>query len=112
MFIELTPIEIQLQEALKCRSEYLEIFGYDSSSEETHHGRSKNTVWKSYHTWCGYDQSSNHPSSHARYLITSNSVYISLQTGVSKKERYFKIRYKSKGSPSNDEQDSLMIRLI
>lgn len=96
MFIELTPIEIHLQETLKCRSDYLEIFGYDSSSEETHSGRNRNPIWKSYHTWCGNEPSSNHPLPHARYLITSNSVYISLQTGVSKKTRFFKIRYKSK----------------
>ena len=106
MFIELTPIEIHLQETLKCRSDYLEIFGYDASSEETHSGRHRNPIWKSYQTWCGDEPSSNHPLPHARYLITSNSVYISLQTGVSRKTRLFKIRYKSmtKSRPDGGER--------
>lgn len=95
MFIELTPIEVHLQETLKCRSDYLEILGYDSMSDETNSGRIPTTNWKWFHTWCGSEPSSNHPFPHARYLITSNLVYISLHTVASKKTRFFKIRYKS-----------------
>ena len=57
MFIEVSPIQVQLQDAVKCRSEYLDIFGYDSAPNE----KNTNTIWKSYQTWCGTDQSSNHP---------------------------------------------------
>lgn len=89
MYIEISPIQIHLQEAIKCRSEYIEIFGYDLSDN-------KNNIWKEYYTWCGIDRSSNNPSPNARYLITSNSLYISLQTTISKRSRYFKIRYRSK----------------
>ena len=104
MFIELAPIEMRLQEAMKCRSEYLEIFGYlnsqsaNSSSDDLNGvDRTSNNVWKSYHTWCGADRSTNHPPPHARYLISSNSLYMSLQTTATKlKERKFKIRYKGK----------------
>ena len=91
MYIELSPIQIQLQDAYKCRAEYLEIFGYDSSDPKD------NNIWKAYHTWCGTDRSSNSPLPNARYLIASNSLYMSLQTTVSRKSRHFKIRYKSKG---------------
>jgi hypothetical protein len=90
MYIELSPIQIHLQDAIKCRSEYIEIFGYDSSDN-----KNENSIWKAYHTWCGNDRSLNNPLHNARYLITSNSLYISLQTTISKKPRYFKIRYKS-----------------
>ncbi len=90
MYIELSPIQIHLQDAYKCRAEYIEIFGYDSSDPKD------NNIWKAYHTWCGTDRSLNNPLPNARYLITSNSLYMSLQTTVSKKPRYFKIRYKSK----------------
>jgi hypothetical protein len=88
MYIELSPIHIHLQDGIKCRSEYLEIFGYNSSSEN-------NNMWKEYYTWCGADRSLNNPTPNVRYLIASSSLYISLQTAVSKKPRYFKIRYKS-----------------
>jgi hypothetical protein len=100
MYIELAPIQMRLQEAMKCRSEYLEIFGYlnsiatNVSSDDAVSDKNSKNMWKSYHTWCGADRSTNHPSTHARYLISSNSLYLSLQTAVSKKPRYFKIRYK------------------
>jgi len=95
MYIELAPIHIRLQEAIKCRSEYLEIFGYlNSVSNNTRSEKNSNTIWKSYHTWCGSEGSANNPSPNTRYLISSNSLYMSLQTAVSKKPRYFKIRYK------------------
>ncbi len=95
MYIELAPIHIRLQEASKCRSEYLEIFGYlNSISNNTISEKTSNTIWKSYHTWCGSERSTNNPSPNTRYLISSNSLYMSLQTAVSKKPRYFKIRYK------------------
>jgi hypothetical protein len=55
----------------------------------------ENSNWKVYHVWCGADRSLNNPLPNARYLITSNSLYISLQTTISKKPRFFKIRYKS-----------------
>ena len=100
MYIELAPIEIRLQEAIKCRSEYLEVFGYINtasnssfSDDITSHRNSKN-VWKSYYTWCGVEHLANNPLPNARYLILSNSLYMSLQTTVSKEPRYFKIRYK------------------
>lgn len=93
MYIELSAIQVQLQEAITCRSEYLEIFGYDSSDQRT---TNENNIWKSYYTWCGTSRSLNNPLANARYLITSNSLYIALQTAVSKKPRHFKIRYKSK----------------
>jgi hypothetical protein len=96
MYIELSPVQIHLQEAFKCRSEYLEIFGYDSTFDENN--SDKNHNWKGYHTWCGTERSSNNPLSNARYLIPSNSLYMSLQTGVSKKSRYIKIRYKGRKS--------------
>ena len=95
MFIEVSPIQVQLQDAVKCRSEYLDIFGYDSTPNE----KNTNTIWKSYQTWCGTDQSSNHPVTRARYLIASNSLYMSLHTSTSKKPRYFKVRYKSRTRP-------------
>jgi hypothetical protein len=96
MFIEVSPIQVHLQDAVKCRSEYLDIFGYDSAPNE----KNTNTIWKSYQTWCGTDQSSNHPITRARYLIASNSLYMSLHTSTSKKPRYFKIRYKSRTRPT------------
>ncbi|CAF1129590.1 unnamed protein product [Adineta steineri] len=89
MYIELSPIQIRLQETIKCRSEFIEILGYDSSLDD-----SKNLNWKGYHTWCGADRSLNNPLPNARYLISSNSLYISLRTSISKKPRFFKIRYK------------------
>ena len=111
MNLEVTPIQIRLQEAVKCRSEYLEIFGYinsvstnSSSDEMSSSDRNAQNIWKSYQTWCGSDRSTNHPSAHARYLISSNSLYMSLQTAVSKKPRYFKIRYKG---TLKRERDSL-----
>ncbi len=94
MYIELSPIQIQLQDAIKCRSEYIEIFGYDSSNDQKNINEENN--WKAFHIWCGTDRSANNPLSNARYLITSNSLYISLHTTVSKKPRYFKIRYKGR----------------
>jgi len=94
MFIELSPIQINLQDAYKCRADSIEIFGYDSP--DPNNNNNTNNIWKSKHLWCGTDRSSNSPLTNARYLIASNSLYISLQTGVSKKPRYFKIRYKSK----------------
>ncbi|CAF0880388.1 unnamed protein product [Adineta steineri] len=100
MYIELTPIQIKLQEAFKCRSEYLEVFGYlnsianNSISDNTISDRNSNQVWKSYQTWCGAERSSNNPSPNTRYLISSNSLYMSLKTTISTKQRYFKIRYK------------------
>ncbi len=102
MYIELAPIQIRLQEAIKCRSEYLEIFGYlnsatnNSSFNDITSNRDSKTIWKSYHTWCGAERSSNNPLPNSRYLISSNSLYMSLQTAVSKKPRYFKIRYKGR----------------
>jgi hypothetical protein len=101
MYIELAPIQLRLQEAVKCRSEYLEVFGYlnaaspnVSTIDDGHSDRNGKNIWKSYYTWCGADRSTNHPSPTARYLISSNSLYMSLQTAVSKKPRQFKIRYK------------------
>jgi hypothetical protein len=94
MYIELSPIQIRLQEAIKCRTEFIEILGYDSSFDENN--LDKNINWKAYHTWCGADRSLNNPLPNTRYLISSNSLYISLRTTISKKPRYFKIRYKSK----------------
>jgi len=100
MYIELAPIQIRLQDAIKCRSEFIEIFGYlnsisnNSTYDDTTSHRNSKTFWKSYHTWCGAERSTNNPSPNARYLISSNSLYMSLQTAVSKKPRYFKIRYK------------------
>lgn len=95
MYIELAPTQIRLQDAIKCRSEYLEIFGYLSPlSNNSISDKNSNTIWKSYHTWCGAERSTNNPSPNARYLISSNSLYMSLQTAASKKPRYFKIRYK------------------
>lgn len=102
MFIEVSPIQVQLQDAVKCRSEYLDIFGYDSTPTE----KNANTIWKSYQTWCGTDQSSNHPVTRARYLIASNSLYMSLHTSTSKKSRYFKIRYKIVPSIARSQYDS------
>jgi hypothetical protein len=96
MYIELSPVQIHLQDAYKCRAEYLEIFGYDSAFDENNFDKNHN--WKAYHIWCGADRSQNNPLSHARYLISSNSLYMSLQTTVSKKSRYFKIRYKGRES--------------
>lgn len=102
MYIELAPIHIRLQDAIKCRSEYLEIFGYlnaltnNSIYDDAAPNRDSKAIWKSYHTWCGAERSTNNPSSNSRYLISSNSLYMSLQTAVSKKPRYFKIRYKGK----------------
>ena len=102
MYIELAPIQIRLQDALKCRSEYLEIFGYlnsmttNSSGDDTSSYKDSKMIWKSYHTWCGAQGSTNNPSSNSRYLISSNSLYMSLQTAVTKKPRYFKIRYKGR----------------
>lgn len=92
MFIELSPIQIQLQDAFRCRSEYIEIFGYDPSTDKP--DQNDNHFWKSYHLWCGNQRSIQGPQSNARYLIASNSIYISLQTTISKRSRYFKIRYK------------------
>ncbi|CAF0948702.1 unnamed protein product [Rotaria sp. Silwood1] len=92
MYIELSPIQIHLQEAIKCRGEYIEIFGYDPSLNENN--INKNNNWKEYHTWCGADRSINNPLSNTRYLISSNSLYMSLQTTVSRDPRYFKIRYR------------------
>ncbi|CAF4281715.1 unnamed protein product [Rotaria sp. Silwood2] len=92
MYIELSPIQIQLQEAIKCRGEYIEIFGYDPSFNENN--VDKNNNWKEYHTWCGADRSINNPLPYARYLISSNSLYMSLQTTISRDARYFKIRYR------------------
>ncbi|CAF3768063.1 unnamed protein product [Rotaria sordida] len=100
MYIELAPIQIRLQEAIRCRSEYLEIFGYinslnnNSFSDDITSNKNSKNIWKSYYTWCGAEHSTNNPLSNARYLISSNSLYISLQTSASKKTRYFKIRYK------------------
>lgn len=99
MYIELSTIQVQLQEAITCRAEYLEIFGYDSSDQRT---TNENNIWKSYYTWCGTSRSLNNPLVNARYLITSNSLYIALQTAVSKKPRYFKIRYKSTCEKENE----------
>ena len=96
MFIELSPIQIQLQDAFKCRSEYIEVFGYDSSNEKV--DRNDNHFWKSYHLWCGNQRSIHGPLSNARYLIPANAIYISLQTTSSKRSRFFKIRYKSKSN--------------
>jgi hypothetical protein len=96
MYIELSPIEIHLQEAIKCRSEYIEIFGYNSLSDDNNLDKNTDNKWKAYHTWCGADRSLNNPIPNARYLIPSNSLHMSLQTAVSKKPRYFKIRYKGK----------------
>ncbi len=93
MYIELSAIQVHLQDAYKCRAEYLEIFGYDSSDSKNNNDKN---IWKAYHTWCGIDRSLNNPLPNARYLIASNSLYMSMQTTVSKKPRYFKIRYKSK----------------
>ncbi|CAF3328105.1 unnamed protein product [Rotaria sp. Silwood1] len=100
MYIELAPIQIRLQDAIKCRSEYLEIFGYinslsnNSFSDDTASNKNSKNIWKSYYTWCGAEHSTNNPLPEGRYLISSNSLYMSLQTAVSKKPRYFKIRYK------------------
>ena len=52
MYIELSPIQIRLQEAMKCRTEFIEILGYDSSYDENN--PDKNINWKVYHTWCWY----------------------------------------------------------
>ena len=94
MYVELYPIQIHLQEAIKCRGEYIEIFGYDSSSDKSNsHSHNR---WREYYTWCGADHSRHNPLPNARYLVSSNSLYISLQTAVSKKPRYFKIRYKGR----------------
>lgn len=98
MYIELSVIQIHLQEAIRCRAEYIEVFGYDSSDQKN---TNENNVWKSYHTWCGTTRSLNNPPPNTRYLIASNSLYMSLQTAASKKPRYFKIRYKSKKSSIN-----------
>jgi hypothetical protein len=100
--IELAPIQIRLQEAMKCRSEYLEVLGYlnspsnNPSSDDTVSDRSTKNNWKLYHTWCGADRSANNPPVNTRYLISSNLLYMSLQTAVSKRPRHFKIRYKGK----------------
>lgn len=102
MYIELVPIQLRLVDAMKCRSEYLEIFGYlnsfasNSSEDETRSDRTNKQEWKSCHVWCGTDRSTNQPASNPRYLIKSNSVYISLQSATSKKHRSFKLRYKGK----------------
>ena len=107
MYIELTPIQIRLQDAIKCRSEYLEIFGYlnsltnNSSYDNAVSSKDSKAIWKSYHTWCGAERSANSPSPNSRYLISSNSLYMSLQTAVSRKPRYFKIRYKGTGIRRN-----------
>lgn len=100
MYIELAPIHINLQDAFKCRSEYLEIFGYinplmnNSYSDDTISNKNSKNIWKSYFTWCGAEQSVNNPAPNARYLISSNSLYMALHTTKSKKPRHFKIRYK------------------
>ncbi|CAF2074473.1 unnamed protein product [Rotaria magnacalcarata] len=112
MYIELAPIQIHLQEASKCRSEYLEIFGYinpltnNSVSEKRTSNKNAKNIWKSYYTWCGAEQSTNNPLPSARYLISSNSLYIALHTAVSRKPRYFKIRYKVVPSIVRLEYDS------
>lgn len=92
MFIEISPIQVHLQEAIKCRGEYIEIFGYNSKFDENAIDKSDN--WKEYHTWCGAEGSPSNPSPYSRYLVLSNSLYVSLQTSVSGYSRYFKIRYK------------------
>ena len=106
MYIELTPIQIRLQDAIKCRSEYLEVFGYlnpstNNSYDNTVSNKDSKAIWKSYHTWCGAERSANSPSPNSRFLISSNSLYMSLQTAVSRKPRYFKIRYKGRGIRTN-----------
>ncbi|CAF4325542.1 unnamed protein product [Rotaria socialis] len=92
MYIEISPIQVHLQEAIKCRGEYIEVLGYNQPTDDNSIGKSDN--WKEYHTWCGSDHSANNPSSNARYLIPSNLLYLSLQTTNSRESRYFKIRYK------------------
>ncbi|CAF2181410.1 unnamed protein product [Rotaria magnacalcarata] len=92
MYIEISPIQVHLQEAIKCRGEYIEILGYNHATDHSNIGKSDN--WKEYHTWCGIDHSANNPSPSARYLIPSNLLYLSLQTTNSRQPRYFKIRYK------------------
>ncbi|UJR22979.1 hypothetical protein I4U23_026006 [Adineta vaga] len=104
MYIELSPIQIRLQEAIKCRTEFIEILGYDSSYDETN--QDKNLNWKAYYTWCGADRSLNNPLPNSRYLIASNSLYISLKTSISKKPRYFKIRYKIVPSIARSQYNS------
>ncbi|CAF1521161.1 unnamed protein product [Adineta ricciae] len=104
MYIELSPIQIRLQEAIKCRTEFIEILGYDSSFDETN--QDKNLNWKAYYTWCGADRSLNNPLPNSRYLITSNSLYISMRTSISKKPRYFKIRYKIVPSATRSQYNS------
>ena len=94
MYIELFPIKIHLQEAIKCRGEYIEIFGYDSTLNKNNFY--SDNSWREYYTWCGVHRSSHNPIHGAHYLVSSNSLYISLKTTVSKNPRYFKIRYKSR----------------
>lgn len=99
MYIELTPIQVRLQDTNKCRSEYLEIFGYinglnGNSSSNSVLNKDSKEIWKSYHLWCGPERSTNGPSPHSRYLISSSLLYMSLHTGASRKPRFFKIRYK------------------
>ncbi|CAF0743914.1 unnamed protein product [Didymodactylos carnosus] len=109
MHIELAPLQLQLHDSIKCHTEYLEIFGYGGNSNDSltnnnnHYQNGKNgAIWKWYHTWCGDERSSNHPLSSARYIIPSNSVYMSLQTTLSSKSRHFKIRYKVVPSTSRN----------
>ncbi|CAF0941109.1 unnamed protein product [Didymodactylos carnosus] len=106
MYIELTPLQLQLHDSIKCHTEYLEIFGYGGQNNDSltnnnnnnYHNNNNNgkngAMWKSYHAWCGDERSSNHPLSTSRYTIPSSSVYMSLHTVLSSKSRYFKIRYK------------------
>ena len=108
MYIELTPIQVRLQDTIKCRSEYLEIFGYinglyNNSSSNSVSNKDSKAIWKSYHLWCGPERSANGPPPHSRYLISSNLLYMSLHTGASKKPRFFKIRYKGTTSHSKTE---------
>ncbi|CAF2808394.1 unnamed protein product [Rotaria sp. Silwood2] len=111
MYIELAPIQIRLHEAIKCRSEYLEIFGYINSQsnnsfpDDMVSNKNSKNIWKSYYTWCGAGHSTNNQLPNARYLISSNSLYMSLQTSVSKKARYFKIRYKVVPSMTRPQYD-------
>ncbi|UJR25937.1 hypothetical protein I4U23_007285 [Adineta vaga] len=112
MYIELSPVHINLQDAYKCRSEYLEIFGYlnsistNSTSDKSVSEKYSQPIWKSYHTWCGADRSTNSPTPNTRYLISSNSLYMSLQTSASKRPRSFKIRYKVIPSIARSQYDS------
>ncbi|CAF0774894.1 unnamed protein product [Adineta ricciae] len=112
MYIELSPVHISLLDTYKCRSDYLEIFGYLNSistnlpSDKSNAERNSLPVWKSYHTWCGADRSPYNPTPNTRYLISSNSLYMSLQTSASKRPRYFKIRYKVVPSIARAQYDA------